>query len=292
MKGQETPNEITIAQALTKAADTLRASGVPEARRDASSLLAHTTGSDRTAQLTYPEKILTPEELNSFQSFISRRASGEPLQYITGRQDFFGLEFEVTPDVLIPRPETELLVEHALELLRDVSAPLVCDVGAGSGCIAVSILHAHKDAHAFALDISPAALKVAERNAARHGVGDRMTFIVSDCFDRIDSSTKRFSLIASNPPYVPETDVHSLQREVRDHEPRVALTPGGDGLEIIRRLLRDSPAFLQFGGHLLMEIGFNQLPAVERLIDPRVWTLIDVRPDLQGIPRIVIVRRR
>lgn len=291
MKEQETSSDIiTIAQALTEATGVLRAAGVPDPRREASSLLAHATQFDRTAQLTHAERTLTPEELSVFESFVGRRATGEPLQYITGRQDFFGLAFEVTPDVLIPRPETELLVEAALELLEETSSPRVCDVGTGSGCIAVSILWMRKDAQAFALDISPAALAIAERNAARNNVRDRMTYRISDCFAALDSSNARFSMIVSNPPYVPENDLATLQREVRDHEPRIALTPGGDGLQIIRRLLDDAPRFLTFGGYLLMEIGFNQRAAVERLIDSRVWTLADVRPDLQGIPRIVVVR--
>lgn len=283
-------HQTTIAQALTKAAEILRASGVPEARREASSLLAHTTALDRTAQLTHAERTLAPEELSMFESLIRRRATGEPLQYITGRQDFYNLTFEVTPDVLIPRPETELLVEAALELLEETPHPRVCDVGTGSGCIIVSILWMRQDAQAHALDISPAALAIAERNAERNNVRDRMTLIASDCFDALDSSNTRFSMIVSNPPYVPENDLATLQREVRDHEPRVALTPGGDGLRIVRRLLDDAPRFLTSGGHLLMEIGFNQRAAVERLIDSRVWTLADVRPDLQGIPRIVVVR--
>jgi release factor glutamine methyltransferase len=291
MKEQETSSDITIAQALKNGANVLRVAGIPEAHRDASSLLTHITLFDRTAQITHAGRILRPEDWRKFESFVRRRASGEPLQYITGQQDFYGLTFAVTPDVLIPRPETELLVEAALKLLEEFPDPLVCDVGTGSGCIAISILWMRKDARAFALDISPAAIAIAKRNAEWHEVHERMTLIVSDCFIALDPSNTRFSMIVSNPPYVPENDLATLQREVRDHEPRVALTPGGDGLEIIRRLLRDSPPFLQFGGHLLMEIGFDQLSAVERLIDSRVWALADVRPDLQGIPRIVIVRR-
>lgn len=275
-----------------KAVEVLRAASVGDARRAASSLLTHATGLDRTAQLTHPERTITSDELNLFEKMVARRAMGEPQQYITGVQEFFGLEFEVMPDVLIPRPETELLVEAALELLGETPAPRVCDVGTGSGCIVVSILHARKDARVFALDISPSALMVAERNAARHNVQDRMTSVISDCFATLDSSDVRFSMIVSNPPYVPEDDLNGLQREVRDYEPRIALTPGCDGLEIISRLLNDSPRFLTFGGSLLMEIGFNQRAAVEQLIDQNVWTLLDVRPDLQGIPRIIVLRRK
>jgi release factor glutamine methyltransferase len=224
---------------------------------------------------------------------VSRRAAGEPLQYITGRQEFYGLEFEVTSDVLIPRPETELLVETALELLKDRPSPLVCDVGTGSGCVAVALLHARTDARALALDISAEALRVAARNAERHGVGSRMLALVSDCLGTLGAeeyADLRFDLIASNPPYIAEADLAGLQREVREHEPRVALTPGGDGLNVIRRLLSEAPRRLKPCGHLLIEIGFNQHEQVAALVDPRAWTLLDIRRDLQGIPRTVVLR--
>ena len=196
MNDLETSENITIAQALRKAADTLRASGVPEAHRDASSLLAHITLSDRTAQITHAERILRPEDLRKFESFVRRRAAGEPVQYITGRQDFYGLTFDVTPDVLIPRPETELLVEAALKLLEEFPDPIVCDVGTGSGCIAISILWMRKDARAFALDISSAALAVAKRNAEWHDVHERMAFVISDCFAALDELTSHLDGLA------------------------------------------------------------------------------------------------
>jgi release factor glutamine methyltransferase len=200
----------------------------------------------------------------------------------------------VTPDVLIPRPETELLVEVALEVLRGRDAPLVCDVGTGSGCIPVALLHERPDARALALDISAAALGVARRNAARHGVSTRFETLVSDCFDALGAEESRgmaFPLIVSNPPYIAESDLAGLQREVRDHEPRGALTPGGDGLSVIRRLVSEAPAFLEPGGQLLIEIGFDQHERVAALVNPDVWTLLDIHQDLQGIPRLVALRR-
>jgi release factor glutamine methyltransferase len=153
-------------------------------------------------------------------------------------------------------------------------------------------VHARRDARALALDVSQAALEVAARNAERNGVADRIGFVVSDCFDALASNDEdtRFDLVASNPPYVAEEDLEGLQREVREHEPRVALTPGGDGLSVIRRLVKESPRYLKPGGHLLMEIGFNQHGRVAELIDARVWTLLDIHLDLQGIPRTVALR--
>jgi release factor glutamine methyltransferase len=284
---------LSIADALREAAEVLRTSGVAEARREAGSLLSHAVARDRTFLITHADESLTAEQLRSFRSTVERRAAGEPLQYITGAQEFYGLDFEVNENVLIPRPETELLVETALELLRGADSPLVCDVGTGSGCIAVSLVHAREDARAFALDVSPAALEVAARNAARWRVADRISFLVSDCFDALAPAGHggaRFDLVASNPPYIAEEDLEGLQREVREHEPRAALTPGGDGLSVIRRLVSEAPRYLKEGGHLLMEIGFDQHERVAALIDPRVWTLLDIRLDLQGIPRAVALR--
>jgi release factor glutamine methyltransferase len=284
---------LTIAEALREAATALRVAGLAEPRREAGTLLAHTLGRDRAFLITHADDALTGAQLAGFRAYVERRAAGEPFQYIAGRQEFYGLEFEVGPDVLIPRPETELLVEKALELLKETHAPLLCDVGVGSGCIAVTLLHERVDARGFALDLSPAALAVAARNAARHGVAERLQLFVSDCFDALRDEEHReirFDLIASNPPYIAESDLEELQKEVRDHEPRGALTPGGDGLSVIRRLLTEAPEFIKPGGHLLIEIGFEQHEQVASLVDPNVWTLLDIHRDLQGIPRTVALK--
>lgn len=279
---------------MREAAEILRSCDVPEARREAASLLSFTLNRDRAFLLTHPEHLLTAEEAVRFRAVVERRAAGEPQQYITGRQEFYGLEFEVTPDVLIPRPETELLVETALRLLDQTKGlHKVCDVGTGSGCVTISILHERPHTlEATGLDISPRALRVAARNAKRHGVHHRLKLIASDCFAAIDFSQPRFSMIVSNPPYVTEAALEGLQREVREHEPRFALTPGGDGLRIIRRLLTDAPRLLFPGGHLLMEIGFDQHEAVEELLDRSIWRLLDIHRDLQGIPRVAALRKR
>ncbi|HWF89569.1 MAG TPA: peptide chain release factor N(5)-glutamine methyltransferase, partial [Pyrinomonadaceae bacterium] len=225
------------------------------------------------------------------RGFVERRAAGEPLQYITGVQDFYGREFRVTPDVLIPRPETELLVEAALEVTTSKDT-LICDVGTGSGCIALTLLCEMSRARAVAIDKSAAALEIAKQNAAKLDVSDRSVFVVSDCFDALDPDEYHFDLIVSNPPYVAESALAGLQREVRDHEPLVALSPGADGLTVIRRLLTGAPAYLKPNGHLLMEIGFDQGESVRDLIDEAVWSLLEVRPDLQCIPRIVVLEKR
>ena len=280
----------SIAKALKEASRILDSAGVPEARREASSLLSFVLRKDRTFLISHAEDPVDDHSLDQLREFVERRATGEPLQYITGVQDFFGREFRVTPDVLIPRPETELLVEAALEVVGRDRA-LICDVGTGSGCIAVTLLCEIPDARAVAVDKSSAAVEVAKVNAARQSVEDRAVFLVSDCFDALDPNEYQFDLIVSNPPYVSEAALSGLQREVRDHEPLVALSPGPDGLSVIRRLLSEAPAYLKPNGHMLMEIGFDQGEKVRSLIDATVWSLLEVRPDLQSIPRIVVLQR-
>ena len=282
---------ISIAEAIKEATRVLNDAGVPEARREAGSLLSFVLGKDRTFLISHAEDDVSDDLLRRFQEGVERRAGGEPLQYITGVQDFFGREFRVTPDVLIPRPETELLVEAAIERVRDNAEPFICDVGTGSGCIAITLLCELRNARAVAVDVSQAALEVAKLNAGSHSVLDRIEFAISDCFEALDAGKYRFDLVVSNPPYVSAEMMTGLQREVRDHEPLVALSPGADGLSVIRRLLVEAPEFLKDEGHLLMEIGFDQSEAVKELIDASVWSVLEIRPDLQGIPRIVILRK-
>ena len=280
---------ISIGEALTEATLLLRHAGVPEARREAGSLLSFIIGKDRTFLISHAEDQLSDESFGRYQELLERRGSGEPLQYITGVQDFFGRAFRVTPDVLIPRPETELLVEAAIELID--SEAFICDVGTGSGCIAVTMLCELRGARAVAVDASAAALEIAKRNAREHEVFERIEFAISDCFSALDASQYQFDIVVSNPPYVSAAAIEGLQREVRDHEPLVALSPGPDGLTVIRQLMIDTPSFLKPEGYLIMEIGFDQGEAVRNLVDDRVWRLCDIKSDLQSIPRIVILRK-
>ena len=281
----------SIAGAVFEAAAILRRAGIAEAQHDARLLLSCAIGRNPSYTFTHSDDLLTKEEAASFCAFISRRAAREPLQYITGHQEFFKLDFEVTPDVLIPRPETELIVEGALELLKDVSAPLFADIGTGSGCIAISLLHELPTARAIATDISSAALALAQKNAQRHGVCDRLRLVESDCFSGVDAS-EPFSLIASNPPYVTDRELESLPPEVRNHEPRSALVCGPDGLAVIHRLLIQAPEFLCANGHFLFEMGFGQSERIQQLIDPQTWDLREIRQDLQDIPRTVVLKRK
>ena len=280
--------ELSIAEALFEASQDLRTAGVPESRRDAGSLLAHVIQKDRTFLISHAEEKLDADVLREFHQAVERRAAGEPLQYIMGQQDFYGRVFRVTPEVLIPRPETELLVEAALALMNEGR---FCDVGTGSGCIAVTLVCERSDSRGVGVDVSSAALAIAKENATTHKVDQSIDFLLSDCFDSLPQNTPPFDLIVSNPPYVAAEVVAGLQREVRDHEPMVALTPGTDGLSIIRRLITEAPQFLRKDGYMLLEIGFDQGEAVSELVRRSRFHLVEIRPDLQGIPRIVVLRK-
>ena len=289
MRGDRMPSIKTL---IATAGEVLRASGVPTARQDAGLLLAYVLGTDRTFIISHPEELVSDRVGANFENAIKRRSAGEPVQYITGKQEFYKLEFEVTPDVLIPRPETEVLVEHALALLPHTeSTSRICDLGTGSGCILISLLHERPKAKGVGIDISERAIRVARRNASKHAVLTRLDLVVSDCLDAI-APMPIFDLVLSNPPYVSADLIGGLQREVRDYEPRVALSPGGDGLSIIHKLLAHAAPFLKREGHLLIEIGFDQHEKVVRRVDKKMWKLLDVYKDLQGIPRTVVLEKR
>ena len=282
----------TIADALRGATQVLTVAGVPEPRREAGLLLANLLGRDRAFLITHSDAALNVYQLEAFEQRLNRRAAGEPLQHITGTQEFFGLTFEVNSAALIPRPETELLVESALESLTNLSSsPRILDVGTGTGCITVALLRERQDARAVAVDLSFAAIQLASRNAARHLVTERVSFLITDAFSSFVARPV-FDLVVSNPPYIPDWEWETLQREVRDHEPRLALTSGSDGLNMIRHLLSETASHLRQEGYLIFEIGYDQRAAVEQLIDSEVWRTIAIRPDLQGIPRTIVLRKR
>jgi release factor glutamine methyltransferase len=278
-----------IAETLLEASEILRENGVAEPRREAASLLAFALGVDKIFLISHDDYALSGAEKTKFAGFLKRRARGEPFQYIAGKQEFYRLDFLVTPNVLIPRPETELIVENAVEILSGTKNPRFCEIGTGSGCISVSILHELKTATAIGLDISPEALAVTRKNADAHVVSSRLQTKVSDVFSALENP-ETFDLIVSNPPYVPFEHIATLQKEVRDFEPHTALTDGADGLSIVQKIIRDSPLYLNPGGFLLMEIGFDQARKVSVMFDLEKWLMLEILPDLQGIPRMVKAR--
>lgn len=272
---------------LKNAAEILQRAGVADPRREAASLLAFTLDKPNTFLIAHPEYDLTDEESKRFDGYIARREKREPFQYITGRQEFYGLEFEVTPDVLIPRPETEILVEEAIKELNRLNKPnelRFIEIGVGSGCISVSILKNVPTATAVATDISAEAIAVARRNAEKHGVLDRIEFHHGDLFAGVQG---KFDMIVSNPPYIPEGDLADMQAEVRDYEPRSALFGGKDGLDIVRQIIDEAPVHLNHSGLLFIEIGYGQSDTI--VFDPFYWKNYSFFLDMQHISRIILL---
>jgi release factor glutamine methyltransferase len=255
-------------------------------RRDADLLLAHVLGCDQTALLTHPERILSAAESEQFEHLVERRLASEPMQYLTGEQEFFGLRFEVSPAVLIPRPETEHLVEAVLERFERDEAVRIVDVGTGSGAIAVALAHAMPHSRVTAVDLFPAALEVARRNAQRHGVIDRLMLLPSDLLAAVDSAD--FDAVVANPPYVAAGEV--LEPQVANYEPHSALYAGPTGLEVYERLIPQAARVLKTGGWLILEIGYGQSSALRNLMHG--WAGFTLVNDLQGIPRVALGQKQ
>src|SRR5713226_1191022 len=328
MKPQAAP--LVVRSVLREAFAQLRAAGVPSHTLAAELLLMHALGRDRTWIYAHPEQEISSVDAERYSAFIRRRAGGEPTQHLTGKQEFWGLEFEITPDVLIPRPETEHVIEVALDRLAlrerrtgrpqktDGAGLCIADIGTGSGCIAVALAKELPAANFLATDISPAALAVALRNAQRHAVADRIQFIecnllafpvgaqhAAPLLGTMPNSappvfhespvtgheSRPFDLIASNPPYIGRREASSLPREVRDHEPASALFGGEEGYELYANLIAQSATHLKPGALLVLELGHNSLPAVQPLLDAANWTNVGVTNDLAGIPRVLAAER-
>jgi release factor glutamine methyltransferase len=283
---------VQLKEALASGTARLTADTVPSPRMNAELLLRFVLGCDRAYLYAHPEREVTPGERSRYEAALSERARGVPAQYITGHQEFWGLDLIVTPAVLIPRPETEHLIEAVLELSANTqkSPPpklRIVDVGTGSGCIALALAKELADAEIYATDISLAALEVAQANAARHQFEKRIHFRHTDLLEGLDPP---FDFVVSNPPYVGESEEDEVQLEVRKFEPSNAVFAGPTGLEIIARLAPQAYAALQPGGWLLMEISGTIADGVTRLLSD--WDEVRIKPDLQSIPRVALARRR
>ncbi|HUR37208.1 MAG TPA: peptide chain release factor N(5)-glutamine methyltransferase [Terriglobales bacterium] len=276
-----------IKTALSEAIEQLRGEPIGPPRMAAETLMMHVLGRDRAFVIAHPEHNLDEADAATFRDAVERRAKGEPLQYITGHQEFWGLDFVVSPAVLIPRPETEHLVEAAVNKVRTLQwpKPRIVDVGTGSGCIALAIKSSLPDADVHAVDISWEALGVSQKNADRLGL--YVEFAQSDLLSAFREPA--FDVIVSNPPYVGRQEWDKVQREVREHEPDVAVFAGEHGIEIYRRLIPEAHAALKPNGWLMMEIGYSMEEAVLELM--RDWEEVSSIPDLQGIPRVIVGRR-
>jgi release factor glutamine methyltransferase len=281
---------LTLHERLVDARSRLTAAGIAEteAAIDVALYARTILGWDRAKLLVEQHAAIPPHLEPRFSEWVERRRRREPSAYIVGVREFWGLDFEVTRAVLIPRPETEFLVEEALVLLRTGSGVRIADIGTGSGCVAVSLAHDHAEAHVTATDISRDALEVARRNAQRHGVSDRVDFVDTSYLDGVDGP---FDLMTANPPYVKDGDKPALAPAVK-HEPEVALFGGAEGLRDIGGVLDAANVKLKPGGWLVLEFGYGQEEDVERLVAARTaLRLMRVRADLQGIPRTAIIQR-
>ena len=305
----------TIRDILNWAAEYLKSLNIPSDRLDSEVLLSFILKKDRTYLYTNSEKPILPEEHKKFKELIERRGRREPLSYITGEKEFWSLKFKVTRDTLIPRPETEILVQAVLDIIKYPSPPplpigerikvrgiKILDIGTGSGNVAVSIAKESPEFHVFTVDKSDSALSVAKENAIIHNVAGRITFLKGDLCIPFNPPSPPFvkggkeglfDIIVSNPPYIPTGDIEGLMPEVRDWEPRWALDGGKDGLEIVRKIIKDAPLFLKSKGFLAMEIGFGQSEEVSRIIsETDKFHNIKTIKDLSGIERVVTAWKR
>ena len=286
---------MTIAEALQKATETLSAYNVPDARLDAEFLLRHALGKDRAWLLIHMQDRVDDQGQRSFERIIERRKRREPLQYIIGTQEFWGLPFKVTPDVLIPRPETEFVVEAALTAVSGNNAPVIVDLCTGSGCIAISLAKELPKARIFATDRSERAVPVAQENARLNSVADRIRFLEGDIFGPLEELDLlgRIDCLVTNPPYVRSGDLTTLQPEVRDFEPEMALVAGPEGTEIAERIIHQAPEYLKRGGSLIMEMGIGQAAALRKILEKtHQFGPIGIVKDLAGIERVIVAKKQ
>ena len=286
----------TIQKLLNLTTEQLAKRGIDSPRLSAELLLSYVLGLKRIELYTQFDKVVTKEQLDGVRELVERASQNEPIAYIVGRTEFYSLELEVTPDCMIPRPETELLVGRAIEFLRTRGGKqLVCDLCTGSGCVAVAIAKNYAGAEIIATDISDAALRIASRNVEKHGLNDRVKLLCGDLFEPIvpELDVGRFDLIVCNPPYVSTAEFERLAKNVRDYEPKSALFGGDDGLDICRRVIEEAERFLKADAALMLEVGYRQGPAVKELLAEKgCFGQIAIEKDFQDNDRIAIGKKQ
>jgi release factor glutamine methyltransferase len=280
---------MNVGEVISGSRQRLSSAGIDEARPEAELLVSEVTGRGRAWLFLHPDEELTSAQVARLEALLSRRLKREPLPYILGRAEFYGLSFRVTPAALIPRPETEILVEASIERARTLLVRSIADVGAGSGAITVTIAEQAPQAHVTAVDVSLDALHLTRENAAAHGVADRVRLV---CSDLLDGLRGEFDCIVANLPYCRTGDFPGLQPEVRDYEPRTALDGGADGLELIRRLSEQLLGHLRTGGFAALEVGAGQAAEVTKLLETVGLRAVEVLRDYAGFERVVIGWRR
>ena len=284
---------MTVREIIHQTTQKLDTSGIPSARLDTEVLLAFCLGCDRLEFIKNPQRQLSGDELAALDKMIARRLCFEPVAYITGVKDFWSFTLEVTPDVLIPRPDTEVIVEEAIAYCRSEALvrPHILDIGTGSGAIALALAKEIPDAEIIATDISLAALAVAQKNARRLGMENSITFLASDLFDKVQGA---FDIIVSNPPYIGADEYETLEAGVKDFEPRIALWAGQTGVEFYEKLIYQARGYLKENGWLLLEIGAKQSESVQAIMKAKdgFYGHIDVRADYAGLSRVIKGRRK
>jgi release factor glutamine methyltransferase len=282
----------TIGRLLEWTTKYLTQKGSESPRLDAEVLLAHALGCKRIELYTRHDQEAGDEQRTGFRDLIRQRIEGCPVAYLVGRKEFFSLEFEVNRSVLIPRPDSECVVDECLRLAKAMPEPRVLDVGTGSGNLAVAVARHHRTARVTAIDVSADALTVAQRNAAKHGLGDRVRFLQGDVFGPL-ATDDRFDFVISNPPYIPQGEITKLESGVRDYEPHLALDGGLDGFAVFQRLITEAPRFLALGGYLIIEIGSPQAQEARARIEAHgEYELAKTVFDGSGHPRVLKARLR
>lgn len=275
----------TALKVITWTTEHFQKKGMDNPRLEAEVLLAHLLGTDRMGLYLNYDTPLKEEERAAYREMIQRRTAGEPVAYIVGHKEFWSMQFQVSPESLIPRPETEHLVEEVVRIGKELVPPLrVLEIGHGCGAVAIALAKELEGAQIVATDISPGARPLAQENIEAHGMGGRIKLILEDIYP---SGEGPFDLICSNPPYIPTAEILHLAPEVRDYEPLTALDGGEDGLRLLREITQGAPDFLTDGGWLLFEIGKGQDPQVEALLQERGFTHIDLIPDYAGVKRVI-----
>ena len=277
----------TVRRVLDWTIEYLKSHGCENPRLDAEILLAHSRGCQRIQLYTQYEELLTDSQRELMRSLVKRRAAAEPVAYLVGHREFFSLDFEVTRDVFIPRPDTETLVMAALDVLKTIAEPTVLELCTGSACIPVAIAKNHRSAKITTVEKDADVFKVAARNISKHDVADRVRLLAGNLFEPIDAETK-FSLIVSNPPYIPTEEILRLEADVKDHEPHQALDGGADGLDLIRLIIQSSPDYLVNNGWLMFELSPEQSETAMDLMKQRGFTRVSTQNDLAGAARVVL----
>jgi len=276
----------TILRVLDWTRTFFESKGIESSRLDAEVIIAHVLKLQRVMLYAHFDRPLAADELGAIRELVKRRANHEPVAYLLESREFWSLDLDVNSSVLVPRPDTEVLVEVALKKIEDLENPRIADVGTGSGCVALALAQDRKDATISAFEVSASAREVANRNVIRHEVADRIEIIESDLLSGHQSSSGPYDLIVANLPYIPSKDIDELSAEVKDHEPRLALDGGPDGLDLIRRLIDSAGKHLKSGGFLVLEAGFDQLDSLENLMDASGFDAIEIRKDYADHPRV------